>query len=369
MGLGCPVVAVAQEQCRSFSGFTRNHDRKQKRELYRTQVIVAAAAGLPSEIVIGAVREGWNLAWRTMMQQLAPRDSGDGTYRRPESQFRGRFEEPVSVEHAGRYHLYASPVCPWAHRALIVHSLKGLGSAVPISLALPGKSGLWEFEAGRYPDKAHNCSRLIDVYRMNSGGFQGRATVPMLWDRVRKAVVNNESADIIAMLNSDFNALAENQHLDLAPASLGQEMDRWNQLVYANINNGVYRCGFAQSQNAYDRAVHNLFSALETVEKHLQCSRFLCGDSLTLADIRLFTTLYRFDAVYHILFKCSKRKLSEFSNLYGYMRQIYQIPGVSSTCNLPSIMDGYYGALFPLNPGGIQPAIPSSMEPKVLYNQ
>lgn len=322
---------------------------------------------LPPGALVSVVKEVWTTGWLTMMAQLAPpTDKKD--YNRPSSQFRNR---PLSAS-SGQFHLYVAMACPWAHRAAIVHSLKGLSDAVPISVAVPGATGLWEFsptagglQSGTVAerlkptvDRANGQKRVADVYKSQPGGYNGRSTVPMLWDSSQKLVVNNESADIIEILNSDFNHLAQNPDLDLSPVHLKGEIERWNEIIYPNINNGVYRCGFAQSQEAYNQAVESLFNALDKVEMHLGTSRYLCGDTFTLADVRLFTTLFRFDPVYQILFKCSKQKLAEYPNLQGFMRDVYQIPGVASTCDLDAIMYGYYKVLFPLNPGGIRPAMP-----------
>ncbi|XP_024386352.1 uncharacterized protein [Physcomitrium patens] len=326
---------------------------------------------LPPGALVSVVKEVWTTGWLTMMAQLAPpTDKKD--YSRPTSQFRGRLPSPSSAK-PGQYHLYVALACPWAHRTAIVHSLKRLGDAVPISVAVPGSTGLWEFApkvgvnsksgvvAERLRptlDRANGQKLVMDVYKSQQGGYNGRSTVPMLWDSLQKRVMNNESSDIIEILNSDFNHLAENPDLDLAPADLKSQIEEWNEFIYPNINNGVYRCGFAQSQEAYDSAVESLFNALDKLEAHLAGSRYLCQDTFTLADVRLFTTLFRFDAVYQILFKCSKQKLKEYPNLEGYMRDIYQIPGVASTCDMDAIMHGYYKVLFPLNPGGISPAMP-----------
>ncbi|KAL3685997.1 hypothetical protein R1sor_004019 [Riccia sorocarpa] len=324
--------------------------------------------GLPPGALVEVARQLWGTGWQVMMGQLAP-SREKGAYDRPKSQFRNR-PNPGSTSMPGNFHLYVATTCPWAHRALIVHSLKGLGDAVPVSVVVPGTSGLWEFSPGSggsgkfygTGDRANGQRRLIDVYKLRNEGYNGRATVPVLWDQAAMDVVNNESADIIEILNSDFNEVAQNPGLDLAPASLKAEIDGWNSIIYSDVNNGVYRCGFAQGQEAYEAAVESLFQTLDRLEGHLGTSRYLCGDCLTLADIRLFTTLYRFDPVYNILFKCTRQKLAEFPNLYGYLRDIYQIPGVESTCDLPAIMDGYYRVLFPLNPGSLCPVIPKSAQ-------
>lgn len=265
--------------------------------------------------------------------------------------------------------------CPWAHRTLIVRALKGLENAIPVSIAAPGTDGSWEFKDGAAPDgdtfvpgldKANGCRTLREVYRLRRGGYNGRSTVPMLWDVENKEVVCNESYDIIQLFNSGLNGLASSPALDLAPPALKERIEEWNRVIYPGVNNGVYRCGFAQSQEAYDTAVNELFSTLDMLDDHLGRCRYLCGDMLTLADICLFTTLVRFDLVYNVLFKCTKKKLLEYPNLHGYMRDIYQIPKVAATCNFQAIMDGYYGILFPLNPGSIRPTMPSGCEHEAL---
>lgn len=249
-----------------------------------------------------------------------------------------------------------------------MRALKGLDDAVSVSVASPGQDGSWEFKDNNIPirdkdklvpglDKANRCRNLKEVYKSRTGGYEGRCTVPMLWDSRKKDVVCNESYDIIEFFNSGLNELAKNPSLDLTPPELKGKIETWNQIVYPKVNNGVYRCGFAQSQEAYDRAVNEVFSTLDEIEDHLGSNRYLCGERLTLADVCLFTTLIRFDPVYYILFKCTKKKLVEYPNLYGYLRDIYQIPGVAATCDIPAIMDGYYKTLFPLNASGIQPAI------------
>eukprot|EP00897_Mesotaenium_endlicherianum_P002706 jgi/Mesen1/2463/ME000158S01661 len=275
--------------------------------------------GLPPGMLVHVAREVWTALWRTMMGQLAP-SSQSGAYQRPSSAFRDRVAPALS--------------CPWAHRALIVHSLKGLGDAVPLSVAVK------------------------DVYASREGGYDGRCTVPMLWDGQSREVVNNESADIIQILNSTFNDYAKNPTLDLAPPGALADMAKWDHEIYHNVNNGVYRCGFAQSQQAYDEAEASLFASLDKIDAHLAGSRFLCGDDLTLSDVRLFTTLYRFDAAYYILFKCCRQKVSEYEHLSRYLRDIYE---ANSGSGGDAITQSYFGTLFPLNPGGIVPAIPRSV--------
>ncbi|KAG4192351.1 hypothetical protein ERO13_A07G151400v2 [Gossypium hirsutum] len=326
-------------------------------------------ASLPPGILISTVRTAWTSTWQIMMSQLAPSDPS-GAYTRPPSKFR---LNPTAA--TTKLHLYVGLPCPWAHRTLIVRALKGLEEAVPVSVAGHGLDGSWEFKD--VPDKdndilvptmdrVNRCRNLKEVYRLRKGGYDGRATVPMLWDVEKKEVVCNESYDIIEFFNSGLNELAQHPGLDLSPLELKEEIEEWNRVIYPNVNNGVYRCGFAQSQEAYDVAVSGLFSTLARIDDHLGSSRYLCGDRLTLADICLFTTLIRFDLVYNVLFKCTKKKLLEYTNLHAYMRDVYQIPKVAATCNFLEIMDGYYRMLFPLNPGSIRPVMPSVCEHEFL---
>ncbi|XP_027363543.1 uncharacterized protein LOC113871045 isoform X2 [Abrus precatorius] len=324
---------------------------------------------LPPGLLVATVRTAWNSTWRLMMSQLAPSDSSGG-YSRPASKFRiSGLSPPRSL------HLYVGLPCPWAHRTMIVRALKGLEEAVPVSVASPGLDGSWEFKrvggagaSGISPslDKANGCKTLKEVYGLRRGGYDGRSTVPMLWDNDSKDVICNESYDIIQLFNSGLNELAQNPVLDLSPPELKEKIEEWYQVIYQNVNNGVYRCGFAQSQEAYDKAVNDLFCTLDKLEDHLGNSRYLCGHALTLVDICLFTTLIRFDLAYSVLFKCTKKKLYEYSNLHAYMRDIYQIPKVADTCNFTEIMDGYYKILFPLNPGCIRPVMPSTSEHEIL---
>ncbi|XP_047311173.1 glutathionyl-hydroquinone reductase PcpF [Impatiens glandulifera] len=330
---------------------------------------------LPPSLLISTVRTAWSTTWHLMMSQLAPSDPS-GSYTRPTSQFR---VQPLnSTLKPGSLHLYVGIPCPWAHRTLIVRALKGLEDAVSVSVASPGIDGSWVFEPDSDDvrvttdrivptlDKVNGCRTMREVYNLRRGGYNGRSTVPMLWDVEKRDVLCNESYDVIELLNSGLNELAGNPDTDLSPPALKKEIHEWNQLIYPNINNGVYRCGFAQSQEAYDSAVNGLFKTLDMVDDHLGKSRYLCGDALTLADVCLFTTLIRFDLVYNVMFKCTKKKIIEYPNLHPYMRDIYQIPNVAATCNFEATMDGYYKFLFPLNPGGIRPIMPSGSEHEVL---
>ncbi|MGD1938779.1 MAG: glutathione S-transferase family protein [Cyanophyceae cyanobacterium] len=312
--------------------------------------------GLPPTFVIKAGQTLWNSLWHTMMGSLAPRD-GQGSYQRPASQFRQWVDaNPNSKIPAepGRYRLIVGRSCPWAHRTLVVRALKGLDTVIPVTWAIADPSvGGW-----RLSTPFEGCDTLAAVYQKASPQYDGRATVPMLWDDRQKQVINNESADIIQILNSQFDDFASNSKLDLYPAELKEMCDRWNKIIYETVNNGVYRCGFAQSQFAYEKACNELFETLDLVEAKLADSTYLCGDQLTLADARLFPTLIRFDLVYYHLFRCSRRRIYDYPNLWNYLKTFYGQPGIAETCDLQGIKQDYYQSLFPLNPGGIVPLGP-----------
>nr|WP_228035006.1 glutathione S-transferase family protein [Oculatella sp. LEGE 06141] len=299
-----------------------------------------------------------------MMSQLAPRNK-TGDYIRPESFFRQQIGTDKTHAYpavAGRYRLYVGLGCPWAHRTLVVRALKGLEDAIAISIVSPSPTeGGWVFEQAD-----EGCHTLAELYRLADANYSGRATVPVLWDTQTKTIVNNESADIIVILNSAFNEFAHHADQDLYPESLREIIDRWNDKIYHAVNNGVYRCGFAQTQEAYDKACNELFSVLDEIDATLANHRYLCGAQITLADVRLFTTLFRFDAVYHGLFKCNRRRIKDYEHLGHYLRDVYQQPGVADICDVDAIKRDYYGSLFPLNPGGIIPSGPdmtSLLEP------
>jgi putative glutathione S-transferase len=261
---------------------------------------------------------------------------------------------------AGRYHLYVSLACPWAHRTLIFRKLKGLEDAISLSAvgAFMGKHG-WSFDPGPgvIPDSVNGARYLSEIYLRADPDYRGRFTVPVLWDKQRKTIVNNESSEIIRMFNSAFGAAGANDR-DFYPAALREEIDELNDLIYPNINDGVYRAGFATSQAAYEEAVRALFRTLDDLESRLATRRYLTGDSITEADWRLFTTLVRFDSVYHGHFKCNLRRLIDYPNLWAYTRDLYQQPGIAETVNLPFIKEHYYRSHTMLNPSGIVPTGP-----------
>lgn len=258
---------------------------------------------------------------------------------------------------AGRYHLYVSLACPWAHRTLIARALKGLEDAITVSVVDPhmGSEG-WVFggSPGATPDPIHGARRLYEVYRAADASYTGRVTVPVLWDRERATIVSNESADILRMLNDAFGGTGP----DLYPADLREAIDAVNARVYERVNNGVYKAGFATAQAAYAEAVEALFAELDALEARLDRVRFLCGDRLTEADIRLFTTLVRFDAVYVGHFKCNLRRVADYPNLSNYLRDLFAMEGVAGTVNMGHIKRHYYESHPTINPTGIVPSGP-----------
>jgi putative glutathione S-transferase len=261
---------------------------------------------------------------------------------------------------SGRYHLYVSLACPWAHRTLIFRKLKGLEEHISLSVVDPLmlENG-WEFKATRdaIPDPLFGAKTLWEVYVRANPTYSGRVTVPVLWDKHTGTIVSNESAEIIRMFNSAFNAITGNM-LDFYPEALREKIDVLNGFVYDTINNGVYKCGFATLQPAYEENFANLFEALDQVEERLSHGRYLFGDTLTEADWRLFTTLIRFDAVYVGHFKCNRQRIADFPALSRYLRDLYNHPGIADTVNFYHIKHHYYGSHKTINPTGIVPAGP-----------
>ncbi len=260
-----------------------------------------------------------------------------------------------------RYHLYVSLACPWAHRTLIFRKLKKLESVISVSVtvALLGKKG-WEFgtEPEATLDTINGKSVLADIYVLADPHYSGRASVPVLWDKKQRTIVNNESSEIIRMLNSAFDAFTD-VRTDYYPAELRGEIDRVNDLVYETVNNGVYRSGFATTQVAYEEAARAVFATLDRLEARLSHQQYLVGRRVTEADWRLFTTLIRFDAVYYSHFKCNVRRIIDYPNLWNYLRDLYQTPGVAETVSLDHIKRHYYGSHRNVNPTGIVPIGPA----------
>lgn len=262
---------------------------------------------------------------------------------------------------SGRYHLYVSYACPWAHRALIFRSLKGLAAHIPVSVVNPDMlSDGWTFEqdtTGATGDTLYGLGYARDIYTRADRTFSGRVTVPILWDTARETIVSNESSEIIRMFNSAFDALTGNSD-DYWPQALRNAIAPVNDRIYDTLNNGVYKAGFATTQSAYDQAITPLFETLDWLETRLSTSRYLMGTQLTEADWRLFTTLVRFDPVYHLHFKCNRRRLTDYPNLWAYTRDLYQTPGVAGTVNFAHIIRHYHYSHDSINPHRIIPVGP-----------
>lgn len=262
---------------------------------------------------------------------------------------------------SGRYHLYVSYACPWAHRTLIFRAIKELDSHISVSVVHPEMLGEgWTF-ATDYPaatgDTLFGLEYLREVYTKVKPDMTGRVTVPVLFDKKTNTIVSNESAEIIRMLNSAFNDLTGNTD-DYWPVELRDQIETLNSRIYDTVNNGVYKAGFATSQDAYDEAVHPLFDSLDWIEQILSTNRYLTGDHLTEADWRLFTTLVRFDSVYHQHFKCNRKRIIDYPNMWGYVRELYQRPGVAPTVNLDHIVRHYHYSHDMINPNRIIPINP-----------
>ncbi|MDK1375527.1 MULTISPECIES: glutathione S-transferase family protein [unclassified Sinorhizobium] len=298
---------------------------------------------------------------------VAASEMKDGAFHREPTRFHswvtpdgrsGPDGQPALAAEKGRYRLFVSYVCPWASRTIAMRNLKGLETIVGLTVADPvlGEDG-WTY------DQPVNAGVRVgeiryhhQLYTASDPHYTGKVSVPVLWDMKEGRIVNNESADIIRILNSAFDDLTGNR-LDFYPAALRTEIDRWNEPIYARVNNGVYRAGFAKTQAAYDEAVFGLFDMLDELERHLAQNRYLAGAYLTEADIRLFVTLIRFDAAYHGVFKCNIRRIEDYPSLSNYLREIYQWPGIRESVRIDQIKRGYYGIRH-VNPTGIVPAGP-----------
>jgi putative glutathione S-transferase len=298
-------------------------------------------------------------------QTFGKGERGDGgRFARQASKFRDWVTADGSSGYpaaAGRYHLYVSLACPWAHRAVILRELKGLQAAIGMSIVDPIRDDRgWAFtEApGTTADDVNGWAYLSEGYLATDPGFDARITVPVLWDTQTERIVNNESADIIVMLNSAFDAFATNPELDLYPEDLRLGIDTLNETIYEDVNNGVYRSGFASTQEAYEEAVFPLFATLDELDARLATRRYLLGERQTLADWRLFTTLVRFDPVYATHFKCNLRRVADYPNLSAYLRDLYQTPGIADTVDIDQIKRHYFMTHRGINPTGIVPAGP-----------
>ncbi|TNF27168.1 MAG: glutathione S-transferase family protein [Deltaproteobacteria bacterium] len=284
----------------------------------------------------------WEGDWR-------PTDGdGDGAFLRKPSAFRDRI--PLERPRAGRYHLIVAWTCPWAHRTLLARALKGLSDLVPVHFANALTDRSWRFE-----DRAmapHGEQHLYELYLRADPDYTGRVTVPVLWDEQEQRIVNNESSEILAMLDA-----LPSDAPSLRPADLVEEIDAWSERLYGPLNNGVYRAGFATTQAAYDEAVVGVFATLDRVEAHLEGRRWLVGDQLTEADIRLFVTTFRFDAAYVPLFRCNLRRVADYPNIQAHLERMYAVPGVAETCDLDAMRRGY-ASIRAINPTGIVPIGP-----------
>lgn len=291
-------------------------------------------------------------------------EDSKGRFIRPSTTFRNRITADGSSgfkAESDRYHLYISWACPWAHRTAIMRTLKGLENA--ISLSVVGAvidQNSWEFsetEPGSIADNVNGKKYLWEVYLKADSNYSGRVTVPVLWDKEKETIVNNESREIIRMFDTEFNAFVKS-NANLFPDDLREKVEETIDAIYQPINNGVYRAGFATTQSAYEEGVKDLFAALDYWEGVLSQQRYLCGDRLTEADICMFTTLLRFDVVYYVHFKCNLRHLWDYPNLWNYLKDIYQHPGVKETCNFDHIKRHYYKSHPNVNPAGIVPIGP-----------
>lgn len=296
-------------------------------------------------------------------------DSNGGKFARSESQLRnwvtadgsaGPSGEAGFQAEAGRYHLYVSLACPWAHRTLIFRKLKGLETMISVSVVNPFmREHGWTFaeDEGVVADPIFQAQYMHQIYTYADPKYTGRVTIPVLWDKQQNKLVNNESAEIIRMFNSAFDEIGAKPG-DYYPQVLRADINRLNAHIYDNVNNGVYKAGFATTQTAYQQAVFPLFEVLDELEQHLSTQRYLLGDQVTEADWRLFTTLIRFDAVYHGHFKCNLKRIDDYPHLSGYMRELYQWPGVAETVNMKHIKEHYYRSHDTINPTGVVSAGP-----------
>jgi glutathionyl-hydroquinone reductase len=329
-----------------------------------------AAARLPALTIAAQHKESpmlidgkWTGAWQPVQATDAK-----GGFIRQTSSFRhwvtsdgsaGPTGEGGFKAEAGRYHLYVALICPWASRTLIGRKLKGLEGVVGLSVVEPKLSEEgWRFGGypGATPDHANSAPFMHEIYTRADPHFTGRATVPVLWDKERQTIVNNESADILRMFNTGFGTLA-NTSVDLCPQEHRADIDAWNARIYPSLNNGVYRTGFATTQGAYEEAFADVFAMLDEIEAHLAGRDFLVGETLTEADIRLFVTLVRFDAAYHGLFKCNLRRIADYPALTRYLKRMLAVPGIAATVDIDHIKQGYY-SIKALNPNGIVPLGP-----------
>ncbi|KAJ6688561.1 GLUTATHIONYL-HYDROQUINONE REDUCTASE [Salix koriyanagi] len=330
----------------------------------------------PNRNKISCTLPQFSLKCNLQMARSAIDETSDtGAFKRTASTFRNFISKEPSSQfppESGRYHLYVSYACPWASRCLAYLKIKGLEKAIAFTSVKPiwertkesDKHMGWVFpaseteEAGAEPDPLNGARSIRELYEFASTNYAGKYTVPVLWDKKLKTIVSNESSEIIRMFNTEFNDIAENAALDLYPSHLRAQIDETNEWVYDGINNGVYKCGFATKQGPYEEAAIHLYEALDKCEEILGRQRYICGNTVSEADIRLFVTLIRFDEVYAVHFKCNKKLLRDYPNMFNYTKDIFQIPGMSSTVNMQHIKRHYYGSHPSINPFGIIPLGP-----------
>jgi glutathionyl-hydroquinone reductase len=302
--------------------------------------------------------------WRvTSSAQFREETFADGAFKRQNSVFRDRISADGSTAfpaEAGRYHLYVSWACPWAHRTIIGRRLKGLEDAVGMSVVDPIRDERgWAFTGGEFTDEVNGFEFLSDAYERTDPSYSARVSVPVLWDKESGRIVNNESGELLRMLDQDFGDLADDAY-DLYPEEQREQIDELDELIYDTVNNGVYKAGFTTSQSIYESEVHNLFETLDLLDRRLADSRYLFGDRPVETDWRLFTTLARFDAVYYIHFKCSRRRLVDHENLWPYFRDLYQSFGIADTVRLDQIRAHYYRTHPSINPNGLVAVLPDA---------
>ncbi|MEJ7876651.1 MAG: glutathione S-transferase C-terminal domain-containing protein [Solirubrobacterales bacterium] len=286
----------------------------------------------------------------------------DGSFDRQESAFRGWVSDDASTEYpleAGRYHLFVSWACPWAHRSIIGRKLMGLEGAIGMSVVNPYRDSRgWEFTGGEYVNNAEQFTLLAAAYEATDDEFGDRASTPVLWDAGRKEIVSNESADVLRMLGTTFAPLADHP-VPLCPVHLWDGIDEVNERIYHSVNNGVYKAGFSTDQEVYEGEVEPMFAMLDELDERLADRRYLFGDDPVETDWRLFVTLVRFDAVYNIHFKCSVRKIAEYEHLWPYARDLFQVPGIAETVRFDDIRRHYYTTHPHVNPSGLIAAMPA----------
>lgn len=362
MYLALLLLLVRWNHCTAFATLSRKDTIRTNLHVDKGFNLLEQAL-IPQGPLVATVKGGWKLLWRRMMAELAPQDK-KGNYERPNYSFSGRIGSMDFPDEPGRYHVYLGGPCPWCHRVKLALNLRGI-SNIELSVTQliddPTKAtrGGWILSQSD-PDPLFSAFDLRGVYDMLSPGFQGRCTAPLLVDKKSKKIVSNESSDIVRMLN-ECNFGSDQTRLDLVPPSLVELIDETNKWTYELLNNGVYRCGFSTTQNAYDEASNKVLQGLEMCNDVLSQQDFLCGSTITEADLRLLPTILRFDAAYAPLFKAGGvARIKDYPNLFRWLKQCWNLEGVPESIDLAQACGSYYAQLFPLNPGGIIPTPPTA---------